>query len=152
MRVGFLLCLALAFFSAVQKVNCDDLDDYFSLLDKNKDGKISRTEAKIWGWPEIQFKWKDLNDDGFVDLKEFRTWLTSKKTRERMLHLTEAEFRAMDTNHDGKISYKEECWCSEDLFIRMDANHDGFLSRAEAFGKIQSLYYVKPKNFHLKKR
>ncbi len=81
------------------------------------------------------FKSLDKNGDGFVDLQEFKTWLTAKKTRDRMLHLNESTFQQMDANHDGRISYKEECWCSEDVFRKLDLNHDGFLTRDEAFRK-----------------
>ena len=122
-----------------------------SRMDSNGDGKISREEARIWKWPDLLFDWKDLNDDGFVDLSEFRSWMTNKRTRDRMLHLDTESFRQMDTNHDGKISYKEECWCSEDTFRKLDLNHDGFLTKAEAFHKIHKLRYIKPRKFKKKK-
>ena len=39
--------------------------------------------------------------------------------------------RAMDTNHDGRITAAEHAAAAQAMFARMDANHDGYLSRAE---------------------
>ena len=39
--------------------------------------------------------------------------------------------RAMDTNHDGRITAAEHAVAAQAMFARMDANHDGYLSRAE---------------------
>ena len=146
------LLLILTFFLAGGAARSDELDQHFKLLDKNSDGKISREESRIWKWPDLQFDWKDLNDDNYVDLQEFKSWMTAKRTRDRMLHLDAESFRQMDANKDGKISYKEECWCSEDTFRKLDLNHDGFLTKAEAFHKAKTKYrYIKPKK-HKKKK
>ena len=144
-RVLFFLALIFLFPSGT--LHCDEVDDYFKLLDKNHDGKISREEGRLWAWPELQFKWKDLNNDGFVDATEFKTWLTSKSTRSRMLNLDEKTFAQMDSNGDGKISYREECWCNEDVFRTLDANGDGYLTRTEAFHK-----FIRPSKFKISKK
>jgi len=39
--------------------------------------------------------------------------------------------RAMDTNHDGRITAAEHAAAAQAMFARMDADHDGYLSKAE---------------------
>lgn len=39
--------------------------------DKDKDGRLSKDEAKSVGMTDEQFKKADVNGDGFVDGKEF---------------------------------------------------------------------------------
>ena len=44
---------------------------------------------------------------------------------------TDAEFRAMDTNKDGKLSAEEHATASKKMFDMMDANKDGKVTAAE---------------------
>jgi len=39
--------------------------------------------------------------------------------------------RAMDTNHDGRITAAEHAAAAQAMFTRMDTDHDGYLSKAE---------------------
>ncbi len=40
--------------------------------DKNKDGKLSKDEAKMAGMTDEQIKKADTNKDGFIDGKEYK--------------------------------------------------------------------------------
>ncbi len=146
--VGFLAAIACLQF----KLNADELVDHFRLLDKNSDGKMSLEEAQTWDWPEAKFRWADTDGDEFITLNEFKSWLPSKKARDHFFHMTENEFRQMDADKDGRISYREECWCTEDAFRSLDKNTDGFLSHAEATRKARSkLRVVRQRSIKLKR-
>ena len=41
------------------------------------------------------------------------------------------EFKAMDANHDGKVSREEHAAAARGMFDKMDANHDGKVTAAE---------------------
>ena len=43
----------------------------------------------------------------------------------------DAEFTAMDTNKDGKVSVEEQATASKKMFDMMDANRDGKVTAAE---------------------
>ncbi|OGR82554.1 MAG: hypothetical protein A2901_05565 [Elusimicrobia bacterium RIFCSPLOWO2_01_FULL_54_10] len=139
----FTLALLYTVFAQPCRAGADELEANFNLLDKNTDGKINPEEIKVWGWPSLKFQWADLNDDGFLSYPEFTHWLATKRVRERMKNLSEAAFKQMDADRDGRISYRLEAWCTEDLFRRMDINKDGYLSRAEAFRQARSTQKIK---------
>ena len=42
-----------------------------------------------------------------------------------------SEFRAMDSNHDGKISRDEHAAAAKRMFVTMDANKNGMVTAAE---------------------
>jgi Ca2+-binding EF-hand superfamily protein len=53
----------------------------FSTLDANKDGKISRSEARADPDLEASFDMLDVNHDGFLSPLEFQAWPRAAKTR-----------------------------------------------------------------------
>jgi Ca2+-binding EF-hand superfamily protein len=54
----------------------------FSTLDTNKDGKISRSEARADPGLEASFDMLDLNHDGFLSPQEFKAWPRAAKTQD----------------------------------------------------------------------
>jgi Ca2+-binding EF-hand superfamily protein len=96
---------------------------FFAELDANKDGKVTRDEARSAG--DRFFTKLDLDRDGS---------LTEGEAQEGMRALgkerAEARFAAKDTNHDGKLS-AEESKMRPERFTRLDANKDGFVTKDE---------------------
>jgi len=107
--------------------------DKFGALDTNKDGKIAKDEFKGSG---KAFAWVDADHNGYISRPEAtRAYLATIG----MLSLAEKAhaYRAMDANHDGKISAAEYKG-PKSHFARIDANHDGSITRAEAARAFQS--------------
>ena len=57
----------------------------------------------------------------------------------------DAEFRAMDTNKDGKVSADEHAAASKKMFDMMDANRDGKVTAAEMAAAYQRITGKKAK-------
>ena len=76
--VAAALALAVGAAYADDKIGKDDNDPGFHALDKNKDGYISRTEAK--GNPTLSknFKQADKNGDGKLSRTEYLTAMTKQ--------------------------------------------------------------------------
>jgi Ca2+-binding EF-hand superfamily protein len=95
----------------------------FAQMDANKDGKVTRDEARSAG--ERLFQKIDLDKDGSVTEAEAQTGMQAlgkERAQER--------FTAKDTNHDGKLSADESKMPAE-RFTRIDTNKDGFLTQEE---------------------
>jgi len=96
----------------------DDILARFNSLDVNHDNRISLTE---WTGQRAAFERLDLNDDGFLVLDELLLGNNSKLAR---------AFRALDVNHDLRLSLSE--WRGDPAqFDRLDTNNDDFLSLTE---------------------
>lgn len=54
----------------------------FSTLDTNKDGKISRSEARADPDLDASFDMLDLNHDGFLSPQEFKAWPRAAKAKD----------------------------------------------------------------------
>lgn len=102
---------------------------FFAEMDANKDGKVTREEAKSAG--DRLFQKLDLNRDGSVTQAEAQDGMKALG-KER----AEQRFAAKDTNKDGKLSAEESKMPAE-RFARIDANKDGFLSQDEMVRKFQ---------------
>jgi Ca2+-binding EF-hand superfamily protein len=96
---------------------------FFAEMDANKDGKVTREEAKSAG--DRLFQKLDLDKDGTITEAEAQAGMRALG-KER----AEARFDAKDTNHDGKLSAEESKMPAE-RFTRIDANKDGFVTKDE---------------------
>jgi Ca2+-binding EF-hand superfamily protein len=115
-------------------------------LDTNKDGKISKTEAKK---PlSNNFTKVDKDEDGFITKTEFEN-MPSPKQRNRKMGKRNSEASSkrgnnrqdrpsfeqvlnnLDTNKDGKISKSEAKERLSNHFAKVDTDNDGFISKAE---------------------
>jgi calcium-dependent protein kinase len=138
--------LSFITFQLVNKEEARELSRTFSVIDKNKDGKLSQDElleaythqmgkeAAIEEVKKIMQK-VDFNHSGYIDFTEF---ITACSAKEKLLSKEniEAAFRILDADNSGKIiaselneflSYdtnvKKEVW--DDLIREVDQNGDG---------------------------
>jgi Ca2+-binding EF-hand superfamily protein len=114
----------------------------FQVLDKNKDGKLTRDEVQ--GRPRILALFDRLGKESLTvdDLtaalgggkqagkKAQKKNAKAEKMAEGSAAALPAFFRMLDTNHDGRLS-REELSKAAELFDRLDRNHDGFLDAQE---------------------
>lgn len=95
----------------------DDFKEAFSLFDKNGDGKISAIELgtvmKKMGYSpdpkelEKMIRKADLDGNGFLDFKEFKTMMIGKPISLTPDNELREIFKVMDENGDGYIGAKE---------------------------------------------
>lgn len=103
----------------------DDYDPRFQQLDRNADGRLSRSE---WRNEAGAFWRADRNRDGVVTPREYRD-------RDEHGYAKEVaggrdRFSQLDTNRDGYVSRSE--WDGTSIaFQRADRNRDGLVSRSE---------------------
>jgi Ca2+-binding EF-hand superfamily protein len=116
----------------------------FQVLDKNKDGKLTRDEVQ--GRPRILAAFDRLGKESLTveDLtaalgggggkkaakKAQKKNAKAEKMAEGSAAGLQPFFRALDTDHDGRLS-REELSKAAELFDRLDRNHDGFLDAHE---------------------
>lgn len=96
--------------------------------DANGDGVVTRAEAAKAPWLASRFDQLDANKDGKLDRDELRM------RRGMRGHGGMGGMRALDTDHDGRISRAEAQAGKGDLagrFDRMDVNKDGYLDRTD---------------------
>ena len=93
-----------------------DPKEIISQFDRNKDGKIDRTEYTL-GIVAF-FIQLDKNDDGFL-------------TPNEVPGMKPEAFKAIDTDGDGKISDYEFVTSDALKFEKVDANSDGFITADE---------------------
>ena len=111
----------------------------FQVLDKNKDGRITRDE---WDGNARSFQNHDWNGDGELSGNEVLpgrhrdTDLAdhNPNTLERNLSWTRANFTSLDHNRDGRLSANE--WHFDlETFRRVDANGNDSISLQEFLGE-----------------
>jgi Ca2+-binding EF-hand superfamily protein len=98
----------------------DDRDDRFEDLDLNNNGRIERAE---WHGSQDAFLWLDSNRNGWLSRAE-----TTGNVNPRAA--TNADFRRIDMNNNGRITRDEWFW-SRASFDQRDANRDGMLTVRE---------------------
>lgn len=86
----------------------------------------------------------DNNDDGFIDLEEFKAGAEKRREDKMASENSRKAFDKMDTNNNGTIEFEEfeavkekrmerraERFKPEELFGKIDANGDGMVSKEE---------------------
>jgi Ca2+-binding EF-hand superfamily protein len=113
----------------------------FNDMDKNTDGRLSRSEAA--GNKDVTGKWKqmDANNDGVVTRAEYLKVMAKKDGNSAKQKVAGKDdkprqaksFNDMDKNNDGKLSRAEAAGNKELLakWKELDGDNDGSLSRTE---------------------
>jgi len=110
--------------TTVQNANhYSDTGTRFHGLDRNNDGRISRSE---WKGHSNAFSVHDSNRDGFLSGMEVSSW-SSHSNRAGMRYM----FNDLDMNNNGVLSMSEYPG-TRNQFRSVDSNNDGVLSRSEA--------------------
>ncbi|WP_423823984.1 EF-hand domain-containing protein [Salinisphaera sp. SPP-AMP-43] len=123
------LSLALALPMAAQAA------EQLTQADTNKDGKISRAEAKAA--QSRSFERLDSNGNGQLDRQEFDKGQpglpanADAQDKQRRQSIITGWFDNIDSNGDGKISESEYQQAVAPYFDRMDSNGDGSISSDE---------------------
>ncbi len=107
----------------------------FHKLDQNGDGRVTFAEFNA-GFADTVFDTYGRGLDGTVSVQE---WDAVERANQNK---TQSSFRALDRNHDGKLTRDELTHGRKRdavvrrLFARIDKNHDGVitLEEARAFG------------------
>jgi Ca2+-binding EF-hand superfamily protein len=106
-------------------------DKEFSMMDTNKDGKISAAEHAAGS--RSMFQKMDADKDGKVTAAEMSaahkaiTGHAPKKT-----DMSAADkIKVVDSDGDGILTADEHAKASESMFAKMDIDKDGFLSKQE---------------------
>ncbi len=108
----------------------------FDKLDVDKNGKISRDEAKNSNIERIasSFDIMDTNKDGYVTREELKSARHQTKSVDSKQAKKDTNSK-VDVNTDGKISRDEANKSGSQYYIKnfdqLDTNKDGFISKEE---------------------
>jgi Ca2+-binding EF-hand superfamily protein len=108
-----------------------DVGEEFTMMDTNKDGKISADEHRVGA--KVMFEKMDANKDGAVTADEMAAahkMVTGKVARKTDMS-PQDKIKAVDGDGDGRLTAAEHTSASERMFAKMDTNKDGFLTRQE---------------------
>jgi Ca2+-binding EF-hand superfamily protein len=110
------------------------VNDILDRMDSNKDGKISKAEAR--GPIADNFDRIDANKDGFIDKDELRRFVARNMAAGGgpggAAAATGPDFDALDKNADGRLTREElkgTQWA--DRFDEIDTNKDGKIDKKE---------------------
>jgi Ca2+-binding EF-hand superfamily protein len=121
---------------------CKDKKQHFQRFDLDKNGAISREEAKPHPRMEKDFEAMDANTDGQVTEAEYRDYAKARmeQYREKVKTEMKARWDKADTNGDGALS-REEAKASPQIakhFDAMDADKNGQVSEQEVADYMKS--------------
>ena len=103
----------------------------FSMMDTNKDGKVSADEHAAGA--RKMFETMDRDKDGKVTATEMdaaHQAITGRKAAKTDMSAAD-KIKVIDKDGDGVLSADEHAAGSADMFAKMDTDKDGFLSKAE---------------------
>jgi Ca2+-binding EF-hand superfamily protein len=121
------LLLSAAFSAAAPA----SVDKEFSMMDANKDGKVSAAEHAAGA--RSMFEQMDADRDGKVTAEEMAAAhqaVTGKHAGKSDMSAAD-KIKAVDSDGDGILTADEHAKASASMFAQMDANKDGFLSKKE---------------------
>jgi len=135
-----LAAAAMALACGVAVADDDKNAKGFNEMDKNSDGRLTRSEAA--GNKDVLAKWKqmDANNDGAVTRAEYLKVMAKKDANTAKQKVAGKDdnrqargFNEMDKNNDGKLSRTEAAGNKTLIgkWNELDTNNDGSLSRAE---------------------
>jgi Ca2+-binding EF-hand superfamily protein len=134
-----LVCLGITADAGAQARGTRGTAIRFQAMDTNGDGVIERRE---WRGNDRSFRNHDWNGNGRLDGDEVRVGARRQnRWDDRDLEgsleweddWTQARFRTLDHNNDGRLS-RAEWHASSEIFTRVDRNRDNHLSLAEFTG------------------
>ncbi len=126
-KIIVLVCALCACVICGNNANANNVPPFFNEMDANKDGKISKAEAK--DRIAENFDTLDKNKDGFLTVEE----INADPNRQQRQGGAPAGggFAEMDTNKDGKVSKAEAKDRILENFDTYDKNKDGFITQEE---------------------
>lgn len=121
LNMALLLLLSTITLASHAQHKAHSAQDVINKQDADKDGKISKAEAK--GKLNENFDKVDADRDGYITLQELQA------IREKIN--PNAIVDKMDADGDGKISKTEAKGRIAKRFDKIDSNKDGFITEAE---------------------
>ncbi len=136
-RVNVILAMLVVVFGVTalsaqhgQRGHRSSHEKVFNQLDKNEDGKISKSEAEQAPRERLvnNFDRLDSNTNGYIEKSEFMEFNLRLNNRDGIIELA-------DTDKDGKVSIEEALAFTQkrekEHLLRADKNNDGFLDQNE---------------------
>jgi Ca2+-binding EF-hand superfamily protein len=125
--VAGLMLIGLATKPARSDSDHDSALVWYDSLDLDHDGKLTAEDAEAV--VRRRFLRIDANRDGYLTIEEFLAGLPPRHDDDAK-RLT-VRFRAMDADHDGRVSVDEMVVFTRRVIRNADADHDGILTREE---------------------
>lgn len=119
------------FMKDLKQTHLDNSIKTLENLDKDKDGRLSREEAKV---DEKRFSELDSDKNDYISKEEIKNaaeknWIAYFNA---YMHYFPYSFSQMDANHDDKVNPKELETAIESLFSWFDLNGDRMISGVDA--------------------